>query len=446
MTARALSARLTAFLIALLSLAAFAASPAGAANKPYSLTIAPSSVQGGATVEFTATFTNLTDTQQLGSANLTPPTGFTLQTTPAPTFSGPAAATATAMPDGNVLQLRGLAVPTKSNPNNSVTVKFSVAVPCASGSPQWAVEAKQANDFNGPPGNDLTLNGRVPTTTVTGCAPAMLAFVQQPADARTGQRITGTPFDSTDTDHFVSVEVEDATGARVTSSPPTTITMTLGPSTGVGALHGTTTVVTVNGVATFSDLSIDAPGGYTLRATSTGLQGATSTPPFNIQDAAVQCIEDKLCSTGDVPKNLVSTNTTATPIAGQPDAGFLTVSYDLGPIIECQGYTEFSPDQAEIQGPNRPKVVAFRVDKSLMNAKPNNGASFLNMCFRAPYSFITKPGTLAVETPAGSGFFVGLLPDCGVAPCVSARNKNQSGDGIITVNVAARADDPAFRP
>jgi hypothetical protein len=69
------------------------------------------------------------------------------------------------------------------------------------------------------------------------------------------------------------------------------------------------------------------------------------------------------------------------------------------------------------------------------------------MCFGAPYSFATKPGTPpAVETPAGSGFFVGRLPDCGAAPCVSGRNKNQSGDGIITVNVPARTEDPAFRP
>ena len=90
-------------------------------------------------------------------------------------------------------------------------------------------------------------------------------------------------------------------------------------------------------------------------------------------------------------------------------------------------------------------MVAFRVDKLLMNAQPNNGASFLDMCFGAPYSFATKPGTpAAVEIEPG--FFVGRLPDCGAAPCVAGRNKNQSGDGIITVRVAAGPEDPAFRP
>ena len=51
---------------------------------------------------------------------------------------------------------------------------------------------------------------------------------------------------------------------------------------GGGTLSGTTTVSAVNGVAVFSNLSIDKTGdGYTLTATSAGLTGATS-PPFDI--------------------------------------------------------------------------------------------------------------------------------------------------------------------
>jgi hypothetical protein len=49
-----------------------------------------------------------------------------------------------------------------------------------------------------------------------------------------------------------------------------------------GTLSGTTTVAAVNGVATFSDLSIDQPGnGYTLRVMASGLTG-TESAPFNI--------------------------------------------------------------------------------------------------------------------------------------------------------------------
>jgi hypothetical protein len=64
-----------------------------------------------------------------------------------------------------------------------------------------------------------------------------------------------------------------------------TVTIAIGHNGGAlvpGTLSGTKTVNVVNGVATFSDLSIDQLGnGYTLRATASGLTGAESTP-FNI--------------------------------------------------------------------------------------------------------------------------------------------------------------------
>jgi hypothetical protein len=46
-----------------------------------------------------------------------------------------------------------------------------------------------------------------------------------------------------------------------------------------GTLSGTRTVTAVNGVATFSDLSIDQPGnGYTLVVSVPNMLGAESTP------------------------------------------------------------------------------------------------------------------------------------------------------------------------
>ena len=52
--------------------------------------------------------------------------------------------------------------------------------------------------------------------------------------------------------------------------------MTLGPNAGGATLSGTTTVTAVNGVATFSDLSVNQPGTYTLQAQTIGLPTATS--------------------------------------------------------------------------------------------------------------------------------------------------------------------------
>src|SRR4029079_16706941 len=60
------------------------------------------------------------------------------------------------------------------------------------------------------------------------------------------------------------------------------VTLAIGTNPASGTLSGTKTVAAVNGVATFSDLSIDKAGtGYTLTAASTRLTGATSST-FNI--------------------------------------------------------------------------------------------------------------------------------------------------------------------
>lgn len=76
----------------------------------------------------------------------------------------------------------------------------------------------------------------------------------------------------------VEVSVTDGSGNVVTSfNDPITVTLFANP--GGGSLSGTKTVMPVNGVASFGDLSIDKSGdGYTLSATATGLTGATSEP------------------------------------------------------------------------------------------------------------------------------------------------------------------------
>ena len=56
-----------------------------------------------------------------------------------------------------------------------------------------------------------------------------------------------------------------------------TVTLAIGTNPSGGMLNGTLTVTVVNGVATFSDLSIDQIGdGYTLHATATGLTAGDS--------------------------------------------------------------------------------------------------------------------------------------------------------------------------
>ena len=83
-----------------------------------------------------------------------------------------------------------------------------------------------------------------------------LAFVQGPTDTTAGHIISPP----------VTVAVEDQFNHLVTTGTDN-VTLAIQNNPGGGALHGTPTVATQNGVTTFSDLSIDQPGtGYTLVA------------------------------------------------------------------------------------------------------------------------------------------------------------------------------------
>jgi hypothetical protein len=96
--------------------------------------------------------------------------------------------------------------------------------------------------------------------TVT--TPVKLAFLVQPSNAATGVVISPA----------VQVAIQDAAGNTVTAAAnPVTLALT-----SAAGLQGTLTATPQNGVATFSNLSVSAPGTYTLSATSPGLTATTS--------------------------------------------------------------------------------------------------------------------------------------------------------------------------
>ena len=95
---------------------------------------------------------------------------------------------------------------------------------------------------------------------------AKLAFAAQPTNEVAGTAITPA----------VTVMIEDAQGNPLTTATYA-VTMAIGTNPSGGTLAGTLTVNAVAGVATFSNLSINAAGsGYTLAASSGSLTGATS--------------------------------------------------------------------------------------------------------------------------------------------------------------------------
>ncbi len=110
--------------------------------------------------------------------------------------------------------------------------------------------------------------------TVAPAAPAALAFVQQASDAAAGEAMSPAP----------TVSIRDAYGNATRSTAAVTVALSGG--TPGATLSGTRTVAAVDGVATFSGLSVDRAGtGYQLAASSGALAGATGAA-FAIAPAA----------------------------------------------------------------------------------------------------------------------------------------------------------------
>lgn len=94
-----------------------------------------------------------------------------------------------------------------------------------------------------------------------------LVFVAEPSTAHAGAFITPA----------VQVAVEDTLGNVITTFSGG-VTVALSVNNTAAVLSGTTTVVLVSGVASFSDLTVNNQGtGYVLSASSAGLTTVTST-------------------------------------------------------------------------------------------------------------------------------------------------------------------------
>lgn len=109
-------------------------------------------------------------------------------------------------------------------------------------------------------GNDGTVFMMLPPNAV---APTHLAFTVQPVNTASNGDFTAN----------VQVTVEGA-GNRPATANTSEITLTI--DKGPGTLGGTATVNAVDGVATFSGLTLDAGGTYMLKASAGGLAAAVS--------------------------------------------------------------------------------------------------------------------------------------------------------------------------
>jgi hypothetical protein len=338
---------------------------------------------------------------------------------------------------GNTVKLRDLSI----KPGKSLTVAITAAVPCAyTGWAKWDIDVKESKSFYG---SELPTSGD-PKTPVTGqCG---LAFGTPPSDAAVGAVLTGNPFDPSGPP--LTVAIVDGSGAPAAGvSVP--VTVSLAPGSGPGPLTGTTTQVTTNGVATFSDLRVGSPGLYAIKAEIPG-QAPLFSAFFNVDTSGVACVENVTCTvSADTGPSTLTLTAAGNP---QTDAGILRLSFGVGLQLDCDGYTELTADTAvfEMTG-GRAKTGSLQIDKSQMKNKPN-GAAHLQLCYGAPQPFTTRTGTAVQDGTFdwnGDGVaepvYEGLLPDCdcNAPPCISKRKKTNAGDGVIEARLPA--GDPGMR-
>ncbi len=415
------------------------ASPSGCASpagKCFAVSVSPAAPAAGGTVTFTFTITNQARTQRLGSAQITAPAAnFVITGATVPSGAGTASFTA-----GSALFANLSLAPCKS-----VTVTVTVVLPCSGGSYQWGVQAKQANDFNGPPGNDFKLDpASAPHLSGSLAGTCSLAFTSdgEPAGTTVGANVAAG-FDSQGGP--VKVALLDAAGQLITSSAatgPVSVTVSIESNPGGGSLSGTITEPVSAGIASFPALSVTQPGvGYTLIAATTSPAIAMSAPssPFTIFGSLKSCASS-WCSASLSSKTTTGTVTTSSASSSAPllgstlgGASYNCPSYQS--VSDPLGFDVFSTSGTAEQ--NAQFTASLGISQALVKSSGRTSPWAWQICYASKASFTALPGTLQQNVTIGgtSGYFTGLLPNCSStqgAPCVKERKKIHCGDIVIT--------------
>jgi hypothetical protein len=388
---------------------------AATTSKPYSADITPACVKPSTSTQFTVTLRNTTKTQMLGSANITAPPGFLITS---------------ATPDGTTVELRDLNLA----PGGTTTRPFTATTSGTTGTADWSIIAKQSNDYNGSPGNNLSLNtANSHLSSYVGTC--VLSFLTQPKDAKVGANITSVVADPAGPP--VRVEVLNGPGGQRVTTSNDVVSLAITAGTGTGPLSpATPTATAVNGVASFD---ATASTGFSIGSFGLAYQVTASNPAMTSADSAAFGIADDvvLCSghgcNANVSKNDVLVNVTA-PLADAND--IILVALDAQEL-SCAGYTPLAgtPVVTFVLVSNSYRVVTIRIPASLATRPAAQDL----VCYSSALSFVDRAGTTVPSE--GSG----LLPDCKSktplsAPCQfpTAVDKT-TGDHIVSFRAPAGA-------
>ena len=267
-------------------------------------------------------------------------------------------------------------------------------------------------------------------TVPGGVGPAAkLAFTVQPPNASAGSTISPS----------VQVTIQDASGNTVISAT-NTVSLSILNNAGGGTLSGGGAVSPVNGVATFSNLSINNPGtGYTLSATASSpptLTGATSNA-FNVAGSASQ-----IGFLSQPPSTIASGTTIAPPI-------HVAIEDAFGRIVTnavAQGYTTIKMGDELNGGPD--SSVSGTLTQSVLNGE----ATFNNLSI----STVATGYQLAATSTSGISFIGGGSISFNVITGTPAVTINvpgplgappiQAGGGATTISIAVASDVPGEKP
>jgi uncharacterized repeat protein (TIGR01451 family) len=402
---------------------------AGLGKKQYTADVSPHTVAPSSAPSFTLTVTNKATTQSLGSCNLTPPSGFTLQSTGQPTIGS-------ASIDGNVLQLRNLSI--VATMSRSVT--FVASTPAAEGTYTWSIDCRQANNYSpDQPSNAFVLDG-ANSNLVTAVATPLPS-----ADLGVSQTDSPDPVVGSNTVQYLVTVVNNgpATSGNVTLADTlpsggsiTSISGTGWTCSGSGASASCTTGPLASGASAAAvKVLVLAPAANTTITNHAVVSQTGADDPNggnNVSDESTTVKKDSSCTsgtiscgTGQITYDLFSQVTTgATPTATR----FLVGTTTFNAVAGALGGQIWSMSAPAVPGAFCPLNFADNAVTQCtwqMNLDPIpaiypvGNTTFVAVCYvtRCPVGVIPGAGTLVVKL-ADDGSHE-ILPACngGTSEC-----------------------------
>jgi uncharacterized delta-60 repeat protein len=286
----------------------------------------------------------------------------------------------------------------------------------------------------------ITVSGSSPVSPPPPPPPSVaeLAFAQQPVSTTASSTLSP-----------ITVNVEDATGTLLTSDN-SNVSLALGIGPAGATLGGTTTVAAINGVATFSDLTLPSAGNYTLAATDGTDIPATSTT-FTIKSPTPAESIGGLDTTFGV-KGLAGHNvgfTSTNGVAVQPNGQSIILGTSGAGSSQSFGLTRYNADgsldtsfgtngvvTANFGGSDQPSAVTLLPDGNILvagTAVPTSGGSQFAL------AEFTSAGALDTSFGNGTGEVLTSFSTAGAISNDAARAIAVSAKGTIYVAGSSNA-------